>query len=210
MSIFKISGLLAILLLCSSFSTPDETQWQKKHDKKGLTIYTRTVDGVKEFKAITVLDAPMERVVAVMADYENHTEWMSNITKVELVKKSGDKKRFLYYIMHLPWPLNNRDIIVKSAFVKNADGTVNLNVKSAPTMRPETKLTRVVDAGGYWNLKAISPDKTKVIYQYRANPVGIPSNIVGLFIVNGPLNTINGLKERLQLPQYQNADVPWL
>lgn len=204
----KYTFVLFALILLSSFAPLSE--WEKKHDKDDLIVYTRTNGNLKEFKAVITLPYSVDAIIALISDYENHPNWMTNINKCKLVKKESDKSRYLYYEMYLPWPMSNRDIVSKSSFVKNKDNSVRMNVNAAKGMYAETKHVRITEASGFWTFTPISENSTKMTYQYMANPVGISSTIVGWFLVDGPVKTITGMREQLPKSKYKNARVDWL
>lgn len=211
----KISSFLALLIsifLFSSFTTPTSTNWSKAYHQNGLLIYTRATDGgIKEFKAITTVNASLQTVVAVMKDYGSHPEWMKVMTKCELVKQVGAKSRYLYYAIDFPWPLSNRDMISKSTFSVNADGTVLMTMSAAPSQKPENAdFVRIKDAAGYWKVKDLKNGKTEITYQYKADPDGIPSAIVNMFLLEGPKQTFEGLYKQVKLARYKNPDISWL
>ncbi len=210
MKLLTIATCLLSLVFLSFSNAPTNTEWERQYNKNGLEIYTRTAsDGIKEFKVITLLDAKMNTIVSVLADYENHPNWMDGIKKCELVQQVNTKNRYLYYLIPMPWPLSNRDIVSNSYFTKEGK-TVKLNVKAAPNKKAETQCTRIKKAGGYWRFVPQKSGKIKLTYQYKADPVGIPSGIVGMFLVDGPRKTVTNFKKELLKSKYQNAKVDWL
>jgi len=214
MKFFSFTTLLLGLVFFNT--TPEhsttnlETEWKRQYNKNGLTIYTRTAsDGIKEFKAITTLDAKMSTIISVLSDYENHTSWMDGVNKCQLVQKVNSKNRFLYYVIPMPWPLKNRDLVSNSYFVQTKKD-VTMFVKCAPTKKAKTKLTRIKKADGFWKFIPQENDKVKLIYQYKADPGGIPQSIVGMFLVDTPRKTVTAFKKEIQKSKYKNATVNWL
>ena len=207
-TIKKYTFLFFTLVLLSSFASP--SKWDKKHDKDGLVIHTRTNGDLKEFRAAITWSYSIDAIIALMSDYENHPNWMANINKCKFIKKENDKSRYLYYEMYLPWPMSNRDIVSKSSFIKNKDNSVRMNVKAAKGMHAKTKHVRITEASGFWTFTPISKNKTKMTYQYMANPIGIPSTVVGWFLVGGPIKSIAGMKAQLPKSKYKNAHIDWL
>lgn len=209
----SIAILLNIIVLFSSFSTSTVLdKWTKAYNKDGLVIYTRTVEkGLKEFKAITTVDAKMKTVLAVMKDYKRHPEWMKVMKDCKMVETVNSKSRFLYYSIDFPWPLWDRDMVSQSSFSLNKDGTVMLSMKSAPTKQKDVENhVRIEDAEGFWKVEDLKNDKTKIIYQYKANPVGLPISLVNMYVLEGPKQTFEGLKKQIKLPEYKNPNVDWL
>lgn len=199
-----------MILFTTSFKVSDD--WKKAYNKNGLLIYTRTTDsGLKEFKAISTLDAKVGEVTAVFKDWKTHTDWMPAMTKTELVEQTNSHTRHLYYVIDFPWPLWDRDLVTKSNFTKDKDGSVKMSVSCTPTKKPKDKSkVRIEIAQGYWKFIPQSSGTTKVIYQYKANPVGIPTSIVNAFLLEGPKGSFEGVKKQVKLSKYKGATLDWL
>jgi hypothetical protein len=203
-TIKKITFIALGILLLSSFSVTSD--WSKRHDKDGLQVYTRTdTDGLKEFKAVTTVSYSVDALVALIDDYGNHKNWMSNVNECKFLKGNPKTTKYLYYEMYLPWPLSNRDIVSKSTYVKYKDGSIRLKISAASGIHPETKHVRIKNGVGYWLFQPLGNEKTKITYQYKVDPVGIPSSVVGWFLVDGPVDTINGMTKQLSKSKYKNA-----
>lgn len=214
MRLFSFATFLlgfTFLGLFPSENTPTiQTDWKRQYNKKGLSIYTRTAsDGIKEFKAVTILDANLSTAVSVLSDYKNHVNWMDGINKCELVEKVNSQNRYLYYVIPMPWPLKNRDMISNSYFSQSKKD-VTMHVKCAPKKKEKTKYTRIKKAEGFWKLIPQKNGKVKLIYQYKADPGGIPQSIVGMFLVDGPRKTVTAFRKELKKAKYKKAKVSWL
>ena len=88
--------------------------WNFIKEKDGIKIYTCVEEGksLRSFKGVTDIDAPAEKIFALMEDIHN-TDWWDkdlNLIKVLLYEKS---KRAQYYLVYnLPWPVIDRDLCV--------------------------------------------------------------------------------------------------
>lgn len=198
------------LILLESFTT--DVSWEEAYSKNETIIYTRTTEtGIKEFKAITTVNAELNTVLAVMIDYKNHPEWMRAMKDCKLVEQATPRTRYLYYSIDMPWPLWDRDLVSKSTFYLQKDGSVLMRMKAMPKVKPEDPdHVRIQDSEGYWHVSAIGPSKTKIIYQYKADPVGIPAYFVNMFLLEAPKATFEGLFEQVKLSRYKNITPDWL
>jgi hypothetical protein len=202
---------LLILLMNSSFTEVNES-WEEAYTNKETVIYTRTTEsGIKEFKAITTMDVSIETVLAVMVDYSSHTNWMRAIDKCDLVKQVTSRTRYLHYSIDMPWPLWDRDLVSKSTFYPQKNGSVLMKMKATPTVKPNRSgYVRIVDSEGHWLVTPLSSNKTKIIYQYRADPVGIPPTFVNMFLLEAPKASFEGLEKQVRLSKYKNSSLDWL
>jgi hypothetical protein len=210
----KILKLLSFsfftILLFTSFKFTDG--WAKAYSKEGLVIYTRTTaGGLKEFKAVSTLDATVGEVTAVFKDWKTHPNWMRTMVKSELVEQTNVATRYLYYVIDFPWPLWDRDLITKSTFSKGKDGSMTMTVGCEPTKKPKDKTkVRIEVASGFWKLMPLENGKSQATYQYKADPVGIPTGIVNMFLLEGPKESFEGLRKHIQLKQYKGATLDWI
>lgn len=206
------SFLILTIIVCSSFTNGNKNKWQKAYNQEGILIYTRTAErGLKEFKAITTVNQKMSTVLAVMKDYQNHPEWMKVMKECKLIKTDNSKTRYLYYAIKFPWPLTDRDLVSKSSFSLNKNGSVLMKMSAAPQSYSKNKEhIRIEFASGYWKIIPLKNGQTKIIYQYKSDPVGLPAFVVNMALLEVPKATFKGLKNQIQKPKYQKADLKWL
>jgi hypothetical protein len=157
------------------------------------------------------VDVSIETVLAVMVDYSSHTNWMRAIDKCDLVKQVTSRTRYLHYSIDMPWPLWDRDLVSKSTFYPQKNGSVLMKMKATPTVKPNRSgYVRIVDSEGHWLVTPLSSNKTKIIYQYRADPVGIPPTFVNMFLLEAPKASFEGLEKQVRLSKYKNSSLDWL
>jgi len=204
-----IYGLFGFLM--TSFTSNTST-WEKAYEYESTRIYTRSTEsGIKEFKAITTVDVNIGSVLAVMRDYKAHPDWMRAIDKCQMVQQVTSKTRYLYYTIDMPWPLWDRDLVSKSTFYLKDDKSVLMKMEAAPTKKSTSENhVRMKSAKGYWLVTPISENKTKIIYQYKADPNGISKTLVNMFLLEAPKATFVGLKNQVKLAKYKDADLKWL
>ena len=179
----------------------NDSEWKLEKDKNGIKIYTRHVEGyvIKEFKAIAIVEADIEVVLAEVLDADHLEEWMSNIATARNIeiKKNGDY--IMYYQLALPWPMQDRDAISENRIIRGADSTIVITTMRPDYLPEDPDLIRMRSATGGWVLKPIAKNRCQVIYQFVANPsTKVPGWIANMFIVDSPYETIKNLKERLE------------
>lgn len=203
--------LLLMTMFHTSFTGVHET-WEEAYTKNETVIYTRTMEnGIKEFKAVTTMNVSMKTILAVMVDYKAHPDWMRAMKGCELVQQVTPRTRYLYYSIDMPWPLWDRDLVSKSTFYAQKNGSVLMKMEATPTVKPnDVNHVRIMNSEGYWLVTPISSTKTKIVYQYKADPVGIPSTLVNMFLLEAPKASFEGLASQVKLAKYQNPNLDWL
>ena len=71
-------------------------------------------------------------------------------------------------------------------------------MKSNPTAYPEQKgMIRMIKAEGSWKVEEVAENKIEMEYIFVGDPAGsIPTWVINMFIVDGPLTSISNLLER--------------
>jgi len=192
-----------------------EQEWTLAKDAKGIVIYTRIPEGseIKEFKAITEVEASLSSLVAVISDVNALPKWYKNSGETKVLKKVSDKKQVYYYEVLVPFPFRNRYMVQSVEFDQDPETKVVMveisNVMNIPI--EDRGRIRMPVAQGSWELTPLGNNKVRVEHQYLADPGGkIPKSIVNLLIVGGPYHSLKKLKKFVKEERYQNASFNWL
>ncbi len=178
------------------------TKWEIEKNKNGVIVYTRKTDAspIKEFRAVTTIDAGFKDLVKILDDTENYPNWMANCDFSKTLKKVNDNERIDYVKIKVPWPLGDRDMISKYKYTIDYEKGVYLAViTTKPDYIDEVKgFVRFRKGKGFWKLEEIG-DKVKVTYQFCGDPeMSVPAWIINIFIVDGPYDTLINLKKQLK------------
>lgn len=175
--------------------------WKLEKDKDGIKVYTRHVEGyqIKEFKAVSIIEAKMEDILTLVLDAEHYAEWMSNTTSAKTIKTEENGDFLVYYQLSLPWPMQDRDAISQNQIISGTDSTVIRTVLLPDYLPADSKLVRMKVANGGWVFKPLADNRCHLTYQFVADPsTKVPGWIANLFVVESPYKTIFNLKERLE------------
>lgn len=200
--------LMAVFLLLVSstaFCLEKETQsmedssgWNLRKDKHGIQVYTRDhkKEGLLEYLAITVIDAELETLVEIIHDVENYPGWTENCETASVFKVLSDSSMIEYMTTKVPWPLDDRDVVMEFIVSSHTEGYFEAILKSVPEVVPESEdFVRIHISEGSWIFKKNAENKVEVIHQFLSDPGGnIPMWIVNMFIVSGPYKTLLNLK----------------
>jgi hypothetical protein len=191
---------ILILFLALVLSFPAVTQtWSFVKEKDGIKIYTCKEAGksLKSYKGITDIQAPAEKVFAMIEDVY-HTEWWDkNLNQIKVLKYEKFKMAQYYLIYDLPWPVTDRDLCVDvtSCFdpVKG-EGTVTAG--PLPGIIPESKeMVRIKDYHQTWTVKSAGKESSHVVLVGFVDPAGsIPDWVSNMVIVNSPIKAISAIK----------------
>lgn len=207
---FIISSLIVILFLTAystvmgkeNLSIEDSAGWNLRKDKHGIKVYTRDHknESVLEYLAITSIDATIEKLVEIIHDVENYPDWTENCETASVYKILSDSSRIEYMTTKVPWPLEDRDVVMEFVVSSHTNEYFEAILRSVPDAVPESEdYVRIHISEGNWIFKEIGENKVEIIHQFLSEPGGnIPMWIVNMFIVSGPYKTLLNLKHLCQ------------
>lgn len=185
----------------------DETPWSIISDSEGIKTYRKEIPGSEVFplKGVTILNAPIVKVLTLMLDDDRAPEWIDLLAEIKLIKTYSDRRYTLLYEMDSPLPLfvKKRDFLLESNFTYHKkEETVTLSLHSVEDDSvPEQKgYVRGDIYKSEWNFTALEKEgKTLVSLEYHVDPQGlIPKWLVRAFQKNWPHKTLKKLDRYLQ------------
>jgi hypothetical protein len=192
---------IIIFILCFSYLTNfAQEQWELAKEKDGITVFTRDKEGydIKEFKAEVIVNgADFEKICAVLLESDSGELWIADIKDAKLLKRHSLTKTTSYFELKLPWPIEARDMVVDN-LVEKKDSSLFINLQGNPEGFPKQEgMVRMTQIEGSWNIKKLPDNSISIFYTFIGDPAGsIPTWVINMFIVEGPLTSISNLIER--------------
>ena len=174
-----------------------QTEWKLKKEENNIKIFLRkTLEDRQEYLAETIIYADINSIYEEIIDYNNSHKWMYKLESSNILDKKNDSLFYVQFTMEMGWPLKKRDLVSDVKIVKNED-LISISLESTPDyIESSDDFIRIDDSKSKWVLSKIDKDKTKVSLQSYAVIEGIPSFIVDMFIIEGPLFSLTNLKNK--------------
>ena len=191
--------LLLITLLLSSSLFASGKQWSPIHKEDGIEIFSlksEAKSGVIPFKASGIIQAPLEKVVAVMKDDKKKPEWSPKLDKITMHKKLPNETYIFSEYYRTPWPATDREFLLKGT-IKNigkdqvdfSAKSIDNNFKSKDYIQTEVYFLNV-------SLKRIAAQQTLVEFSFHGDMKGwMPTWLMNLIQKKWPLRFIQGLRK---------------
>ncbi len=206
--------VITILFLPSSNAMED---WELLRDRDGIKVYKKHIEGsnLYEFKGDTVVNAKIATVIEVMLDFKAMTKWVVFLEEFRVLKgleiKDNDFTMSIYIFTDPPWPVLNRDCIIKVAGKHSNNNNTKITVDTAALRKQIVPLKkgciRLTKFSNKWIVESITDNKTSVSYSIRIDPEGyIPAWIVNPIIKRQPFHTLRNLKQMAKSPKYIKAE----
>ncbi|HRI27333.1 MAG TPA: START domain-containing protein [Chitinophagales bacterium] len=193
---FQKTALLCSVLVFFSFTNLGQNDWQLAKEQSGIKVFTRSGKAeMKEYRGEAVIEAPVEEVFAVLNKFDEYSTWMPSCLENKIIKRVSDAEFYQYNVTDAPWPVSDRDSVMKTKITKQASGVITIELTAVPDYIPEKKgRIRVPTFKGLWKLTPKN-GKTEVIYEGKPSTGGnIPTWLANSSVVDIPLNTLTNLK----------------
>ncbi|WP_296934079.1 START domain-containing protein [uncultured Marinobacter sp.] len=209
-----ISGLVCALLVFAVAASaraelPDETheEWTLRKEADHIRVYTidQPDSSFKAFKAVAVLDAPIENLMAVMANPGSCVEWVHNCTESYAFGDGAFHDRFAYSVNDMPWPVTDRDYVLRiRTRGDKASGEIVMDLNAMPDQRAQSSSRVRVDRSDTLYRFTPEGDKTRMLWVQHTDPNGaLPGWLVNSLLVDIPVRSMEELERVANQEKYQ-------
>ncbi len=190
-----------------------EPDWEFLKETDGIRVYRRDVPGMDfdAFQGKAIVHARIEVIGMVLRDVLAYPEWMPNCKETQLIETFDKQNVIIHQVNKTPWPLKNRDSVVKANTTitwRNGVFTVDLQAIDDPRVPPHPNRIRITKMSGRWQLTYLHRDQTFVSYMICLDPGGsLPKYIVKKNMQDAPVNMLRSLRKVVKNPIYlETAD----
>lgn len=175
--------------------------WTFIKEVDGIKIFTRNElnSSLKSYKGETVVNAPMEKVCALLGTSNNFDWWGEDFSKIKILDHTDQKFIQYYFIYDMPWPVADRDLVVES-IIKMDTLNGKYTVSSKPLLKKipvNPDFIRINKYRQKWTLQPIGKRKVHIVLEGFIDPGGnVPSWLIKMLITEMPLKTIRLLRNR--------------
>jgi uncharacterized membrane protein len=193
----KLFLILNLIVSSAGYKDLYQTSWKLKKEENNIKIFLRkTLEEKQEYLAETIINKDMNSIYKEIIDYNNSHKWMYKLESSKILDKKNDSLFYVQFTMEMSWPLKKRDLVSDVKITKNKD-LITISLESTPGyIESSDNFIRIDDSKSKWVLSKIDNETTKVSLQSYAIIDGIPSFIVDMFIVEGPLFSLSNLKSK--------------
>ena len=195
-------GAVATLIPRTSFAG----SWKLVSRESGITVSTR-IEGDRQyptFRGTGRVKAGIADIVAVIQDASRHTQWLHECSDAAELKVVNDNTRIVYNRVDAPWPVSDRDVVLRGTMDIISSKEVRIRFRAIKTglKKPVAGVVRMPILDGHWYLVAANETATLVEYQVNADPGGkLPAALVETSSKDLPLHTIKNLRRQVAKTQ---------
>jgi hypothetical protein len=192
-----------------------QNEWVLKMDKEGIKVYTKELDNspFKAIKTVCIIDASLTRLTAVLLDIDNSADWVYSTKKCTLLKRLSAAELIYYSEIAVPWPVSNRDFIVRLKVVQDEKTrVVTIGGENKPAYLPENKnIVRIQQSISKWLIVPLPNGQVKIEYTLQVDPGGtVPAWLINLFATRGPFESFKNLRNQVKKAAYNQVRLPFI
>ena len=202
---------LLLLALVTASAPARAGDWKLFLDEDGVKGYSRKIAGsdLLEVRSTIVVNAPIEVVGAVLRDVEGLKRPGTSCMEARFIEKKDRNHYTLYVAYDFPWPLSNRDSVVRveNRYVVDK-GRVIADLRGVRDRRvpPRKGFVRITKLRSQFVVEYISRHKTGVVYTSRVDPGGsIPDFLINRANKSGLKDNALDLRRAVKKPEYIRA-----
>lgn len=196
-SLLRVTALAVSLALPGAAMATD-APWTLEREDNGITIYSRAVadSPFLAVKAVATIDAPAQKVAELLGDGNGCSAWRKMCKSSEVLRTVSDSERVIYMVLDLPWPVSDRDLVVRSiAHVDEQAKTLHVTLASASSEHPVQDYVRAQSSGEY-ALKVIGDDRSEFTYIQHTDIGGdLSADMINPSLLSSTFDDIRRLQE---------------
>ncbi len=189
--------------------------WELKKDKKDIKVYVRDSPDspIKQLKMKFSVEASMSAIVLLLQDVAAIPDWVYKCPEAYHLKKINNNEEIYYNLVDFPWPLDDRDLIVKNILIQDSiTKVVRSESFNKPAYIPAKEgIVRIPKLHLWWEFTPRGDGIVDVEYFLSSDPGGlIPAWMINLAIDQGPTQTIKAFRKILKAPKYRDAQLDFI
>lgn len=158
---------------------------------------------------VVLANTRMSSVVALIRNSSECAEWSDSCKSATIIEWVNEQENYVHTITGLPWPVKDRDVVSHVVWSQNPD-TLTVSMSGNATvgkLAVSEESVRITESQISWELMPSVNGSTTVTLIAHVNPTSLmPKWITNRLLVESPFQTMKGLRARVQLEKYQQAE----
>jgi hypothetical protein len=196
-----LPSLATLLIAALAVAEAPAGSWNVIDEERGITVSRREQPGcgLPAFRGQGPVRGGVLQILALMLDSNSVEQWATGVDESRLIKRIDDKQDLIYLYSDVPWPVRDRDMIVRRTVeVVKPGEEFHIHLRCEPQAVPEVSGTvRVKKCSSGFHLKRLDADSTEIDYEMSLDPAGLLPKWAGSYVAKHvPFKTLVALEER--------------
>ncbi len=202
--IFRMTAFRTLILstaLVVTLITPASAERRVVRVEDGITVEEEVEPGraLPILTGTTTMSASVERIAAWIGAVHTYTDWQHNCEEARVLPQP-DGSRLTYNRIASPWPVSDRDVVLRSTRTNLADGSIHIEFQSTEDadLAVPRGVIRMPRLFGSYELTPVEGG-AHVVYTVDSDPGGsLPDWLVRRASKDLPYFTLKKLQERAE------------
>lgn len=202
--LFRMTAFRTLLLstaLVVTLFTPASAERRVVRVEDGITVEEEVEPGraLPILTGTTTMSASVERIAAWIGAVHTYTDWQHNCEEARVLPQP-DGSRLTYNRIASPWPVSDRDVVLRSTRTNLADGSIHIEFQSTEDadLAVPRGVIRMPRLFGSYELTPVEGG-AHVVYTVDSDPGGsLPDWLVRRASKDLPYFTLKKLQERAE------------
>jgi hypothetical protein len=200
-SMTTLRVLLSATVLTVTLLTPAYAERRVVRVEDGITV-EEEVDASRSLPILTgtvMMSASADQIAAWVGAVHTYTDWQHNCEEARVLPQS-DGSRLTYNRIGSPWPVSDRDVVLRSTRTNSTDGSIRIEFRSTEdaNLAVPRGVVRMPRLAGSYDLTPVEGG-TQVVYTVDSDPGGsLPAWLVRQASKDLPYMTLRNLQKRAE------------
>ena len=191
-----------------------DNAWKLVKNEDGIRIYSRQASEsrpLKELRVVSDVQGSLSAIISVFSEKSRFPKWVYGCGSAQMLELVSAFETYHYQTTEMPWPVQNRDLILHTIIKQNPDTKViTIDCIGVPDYRPQNKdYIRIMAYKAFWVLTPKPNGIVEINYTISFDPGGnLPDWVINMVSAEGPLKTVRNL--RTILPEYKNMKLNYI
>ena len=191
-----------VLLSSPIIQAAGKSAWKEVAIDRDVTVWSRDQTGrvLPELRARGQIYGELFHAMAVILDNERSCEWVPNCTESQEIKRLDARTTWVYSVTNSPWPVSDRDTVVKVVAEEiELDQQYQVVMQAQPDLLPLVEgRVRIPYSKIYFLLKRAGANTIQIEYGLDVDPGGVlPKWMVRRTARNTLIETIIALETQV-------------
>jgi ribosome-associated toxin RatA of RatAB toxin-antitoxin module len=180
--------------------------WEFRVEHKNIRIYSSKMSNssVLGFKGEIEFPVSVKKLISLFYDTNNYRRWVHQLAAMEVLERNEDLEYVIRQVINTPWPLPQREMIVKTGIQGAGDNSIAVTMKGLPDYLPvNPRYHRVRKTDGVWIFTPAEHGRVRITFVMHVNPGNdVPSPVSNTAMFEVPFYSLQNLRNLAQDPSY--------
>jgi hypothetical protein len=172
-------------------------------ERQGIRVWTHMAEGnpAVNYRATTVLNSTVTGAANLILDPEIAPQWAPYVHRIEVLSPPDSAGIMVFRMeLDLPFPLQDRDVVVRARISRAADGVFTLHGEAVTDARAPVRpgVVRISRYQGGWTIRPVGAGQVEVTTRGYADLGGaVPLSLANLLVPQQLFHMLSNMRDQV-------------